>query len=922
MTHEQGRPEGGFQHQAEASEQPERRYRAFISYSHDDRYWGRWFHRELETFGVPSPIKTRLRKNGPLLKPIFRDDAETASSPDLGAVIREALERSEALIVICSPNSARSQWVDQEIRDYKAMGRSDRIFPVIVDGEPHHPERECFPPSLKLRAGPDGQLTDEPAEPLAVDIRAHGKRDTMLKLVAGLLGVDYDTLKRRDRIRQRMRAIAFFGVATAVLTVYAATVLYQARATGALGSLVLAELARLSSNDAESPELEQDRGATYQRALRFAALAGRDTPLAPRAPNAEPQLARAAHASHAVAVLRGHVDQITGLEFSADGARLASGSLDRTSRIWSVGEAAPAIFLDGKSQSDAVPMTVHDVVKFSPETRLSPDGRWALSFRAEGGLALSDGRSGDALGVLATPRHLEGYDKPKDFVFSPKDALAAFGDDDAVITIWNLETRELAHELRGHEAKSGELGPLGVGHVVWSPDGTRLLTAVSGDVAILWDVATGEQIARMALPGWDTQTVVFLPDGQAAIWRWGDGRVELVAVEGGGVIRAFEPSETAPRGMELTDEDVASMSVIDISEDGRFGLFSFGGPAKMMNADAVTGELGWIRRDGPTDWFVRVAPESGVVAARVGQAAVDLFDFRGEHLARLEGHANDLGEIAFSADGTLVATGDRRGAIRVWRAPPSVEAISLSPQQEALLQRSMSAGEYSIAWDEYAETAGPAQLMRGDQPVLPIALEPDDMPGELAVNAASGRAAIQIKSRTGYSYRIDIVDLAIGETTAQISYAGDDPDGTFEIAKSMHFSDDGSRLALRGDLGVYVWDVVSGAHLADFTLRDGQQPSEVAFAEDGATLYVRYFRLRGEPETVGVWPIPWLAGPGDRAAAGAPTLLDAVCEGKLAGGLQRLTEQDVRGAPVLRDRVGEDVCQPAGLLDQILRLMR
>jgi eukaryotic-like serine/threonine-protein kinase len=89
------------------------------------------------------------------------------------------------------------------------LGREDRILCLNVDGEPHasdlpgREEEECFPPALRFRVGPDGNLSDARTEPIAADAREgrDGKRRAKLKLIAGLLGVGFDLLRRREQQR-------------------------------------------------------------------------------------------------------------------------------------------------------------------------------------------------------------------------------------------------------------------------------------------------------------------------------------------------------------------------------------------------------------------------------------------------------------------------------------------------------------------------------------------------------------------------------------------------------------------------------------------------------------------------------------------------------------------------------------------------
>ena len=184
------------------------RYSAFLSYSHRDKAVVVWLHRTLETYRVPSKLvglETSLGITPARLLPLFRDRDELPASDDLGSAITAALAASQFLVVICSPAAAASRWVDQEILSFKRMHGEGRIFALIASGEPFasaSPEtadQECFPPSLRFRIGPNGELSNEPAEPIAADIRPEGdgKRLAKLKLAAGLLGVELDALVRR-----------------------------------------------------------------------------------------------------------------------------------------------------------------------------------------------------------------------------------------------------------------------------------------------------------------------------------------------------------------------------------------------------------------------------------------------------------------------------------------------------------------------------------------------------------------------------------------------------------------------------------------------------------------------------------------------------------------------------------------------------
>ena len=135
-----------------------------------------WLHRALETYRVPSKLvglKTEFGVTQRRLAPIFRDRDELPASADLGGAIATALAASQCLVVICSPSAAASRWVDQEILSFKRLHGENRVFALIASGEPfasgapQTADQECFPPSLRYRLGPDGELSTEPAEPIA-----------------------------------------------------------------------------------------------------------------------------------------------------------------------------------------------------------------------------------------------------------------------------------------------------------------------------------------------------------------------------------------------------------------------------------------------------------------------------------------------------------------------------------------------------------------------------------------------------------------------------------------------------------------------------------------------------------------------------------------------------------------------------------
>ena len=170
----------------------EYRFLSFISYSHANEDWGIWIHKALETFRIPTKLAGSSNAYGEVpskVFPIFRDREELAASAELSDSILQALEDTRFLLVICSRESAKSHWVNQEIKLFKSFAGSKRVLCLIVDGEPHaqDPEEECFPEAVKFEVSRDGELTDIPCEPMAADARPQGDGKFNAKLKICLL---------------------------------------------------------------------------------------------------------------------------------------------------------------------------------------------------------------------------------------------------------------------------------------------------------------------------------------------------------------------------------------------------------------------------------------------------------------------------------------------------------------------------------------------------------------------------------------------------------------------------------------------------------------------------------------------------------------------------------------------------------------
>ena len=184
-------------------------YDAFISYSHRDMKWARWLQRCLETFRIPRGLCPGAESRRHLK--VFRDQTDLAGV-ELQQTLEKELDASRCLVVLCSPNSAASHWVNEEILAFRREAPGRRIIPFIVDGEPESDDAslECYPPALRSGEG----------HPLGSNVREIGKDKAFLKLVSILLDIRFNRLVDREKQRRLRTALtAGFTAAAVALTV-------------------------------------------------------------------------------------------------------------------------------------------------------------------------------------------------------------------------------------------------------------------------------------------------------------------------------------------------------------------------------------------------------------------------------------------------------------------------------------------------------------------------------------------------------------------------------------------------------------------------------------------------------------------------------------------------------------------------------
>ena len=379
-----------------------------------------------------------------------------------------------------------------------------------------------------------------------------------------------------------------------------------------------------------------------------------------------------------VATLEGHTDRVTSVSFSPDGTLLASagGWNDRTVRLWAAATQAQGAILRGHentvlsvtfspdggtlasaggpldptvrlwdvaTRTEVATLEVHGSSVHS--VTFSPDGGTLVSRAADGTVLLRDLETGNAAG-------LSGHESLSSMALSPDGAmLASGGNREGAVRLWDVAAQTTVATLEGHEER--------VTSASFSPGGALLATAggwYDKSTIKLWDVATRKLVGTLKGHTDWAASLAFSPDGAilASAGGWGDATVRLWDVGTHQLIGILEGHTNSPhQSVAFSPPDGALLASAGGREDRTVKLWNV----------ATRQLIGTLEGHEYEVNAVAFSPDGSTLASG-SEDGVWLWDVATQtRIATLQGNA--VYSLAFSPDGKSLASGSW-GTVRLW----------------------------------------------------------------------------------------------------------------------------------------------------------------------------------------------------------------------------------------------------------------
>ena len=812
-------------------------YIAFISYTREDEDWAKWLVHELEHYHLPL---TNGRDDLPKdLRPIFRDIDEL-SAGNLPQQIHQALEKSKNLIVICSPRSANSPWVNKEVEEFISMGKMDCIFPFIIEGVPKakHEKDECLPKAIRVLKDDNERLGANVSEykdrPLRLctdcplpkesnkkqgNINEKGRDAAVVKIVAGMFDLSFDTLWQRYEREKAEEERKIREQRDKLLIMQSRLLAEKANQLIEEGDSYTARLLALEALPKNLQNLDRPYVAEAEQVLREAnqydrmimnhsysvsiATFSPDDKIIATASNDFSIYLWDAKTGKLIRKLNGNIDDINSLSFSPNGELLVSSS----GHIWSRARSNQPMDFSIRIWNVNTGEEIHELVGHSRKVKnacFCNNGEWIISDSSDGTVRIWE---------VSTGKELKKYDNL--MTLDSSSGLFLLKHVDSVLSFWRPEAPLIKYKMYWHEEETPRLfSPQTNTIVSTSHNSTKGYESIN-----LWDVNTGKKLLSLEGHTSSVESFSFSPDGKQLILGSIDKTIRIWDTTNGKEIKCFNISSWGKS--------------VNFSHDGKSVVYGNDNIVYFRNLTNKY-EISRINSGTISVDSVNFSPNGDKYIVSAGRN-LKIFDvIKKEEILRIKGYKCRASTAKYSSDGKWIVASLDNETIKIWDALTGKEKQTIN-----------ECGIFSFAIINNAQVLivmlyKSIHIWDIEKGKLIRSIEKTDINNiSMTVHAN----CMLIAATQEGNHQIRFWEIETGKEINRITV-------DFGFAKAISFHPDGKLVACAStNFHIHVMDVKTGKDNRMFEGHTGYVNS-IAFSNDG-----KYLLSSSDDKTIRIWDI-------------------------------------------------------------------